>query len=121
MLGAVEVELEFEVDKPLVNIAIRLCDVYPDGTSAVMTYGVLNLTHRNSHERPEPCPVGTPFRVTVKLNDFGRTIPKGHRLRLAIQNQFWFVLWPQPELSTISLPSGRSIVRLPVRPAFPTR
>ncbi len=119
LLGAVEVELELIVDKPLVNIAVRLSDVYPDGTSAVMTYGVLNLSHRKSHEFPEPCPVGRPFRAAVRLNDFGRTIPKGHRIRLAIQNQFWFVLWPQPELSTITLTSGTSIVRLPVRPPSP--
>jgi hypothetical protein len=119
LLGAVELDLELIVDKPLVNIAVRLCDVYPDGTSAVMTYGVLNLAHRHSHEFPEPCPVAEPFRVTLKLNDFARTIPKGHRLRIAVQNQFWFVLWPQPELSTISIASGRSLVRLPVRTASP--
>lgn len=116
LLGAPEIELEIVVDKPLVNLAARLCDVYPDGTSAVMTYGILNLSHRNSHEHPEPCPVGTPFRVKLKLNDFGRTIPRGHRLRLAIQNQFWFVVWPQPELSLMTIASGRSTVRLPVRP-----
>lgn len=119
LLGAVEIDLELVVDKPLVNVAIRLCDVYPDGTSAVMTYGVLNLSHRNSHEDPEPCPIGRPFRATVRLNDFGRTIPKGHRLRLAIQNQFWFVVWPQPELSTLMLTSGTSSVRLPIRSPSP--
>ena len=119
LLGAPEVELELIVDKPLVNLAARLCDVYPDGTSAVMTYGVLNLTHRNSHEHPEPCPIGTPFRATIRLNDFGRVVPKGHRLRLAIQNQFWFVLWPQPECSLITLASGTSRLRLPVRPPSP--
>ena len=119
LLGAVEAELEITVDQPLVNLAVRLCDIYPDGTSAVMTYGVLNLAHRNSHAKPEPCPVGTPFKVTVKLNDFGRIIPKGHKLRLAIQNQFWLVLWPQPERSLLILKSGTSRLRLPVRPPSP--
>lgn len=119
LLGAVELDLELTVDKPLVNLAARLCDVYPDGTSAVMTYGVLNLAHRNSHEQPEPCPVGTPFRVRIKLNDFARVVPKGHRLRLAIQNQFWFVLWPQPELSLFTVNSGTSTLRLPIRPPGP--
>jgi hypothetical protein len=57
--------------------------------------------------------------VRIRLNDFGRTVPKGHRLRLAIQNQFWFVLWPQPTLSTFTLTSGTSTVRLPVRPPSP--
>jgi len=119
LLGAPELHLEITLDKPAANLAVRLCDVYPDGTSAVMTYGVLNLSHRDSHEFPSPCPVGERFTVTIKLNDFGRTIPKGHRLRLAIQTQFWFVLWPQPDLVTLTLASGTSRLKLPVRPSSP--
>ncbi|PWJ92524.1 hypothetical protein C8D77_102297 [Mesorhizobium loti] len=116
LLGAPELDLLVIVDQPHVNLAARLCDVYPDGTSALMTYGVLNLSHRDSHEHPEPCPVGTPFRVRLKLNDFARTVPKGHRIRLALANQHWPILWPQPKLSTLSMASGDSTVMLPVRP-----
>jgi putative CocE/NonD family hydrolase len=118
-LGAPEVHVELKVDSPIVNLAVRLCDVYPDGSSAVMTYGVLNLSHRNNHEHPEPCPVGEWFKATIKLNDFGRTVPKGHRIRLAIQTQFWFVLWPQPDLTMVTLKGGASRLRLPSRPPSP--
>ena len=116
LLGAPELDLLVSVDQPHVNLAARLCDVYPDGTSALMTYGVLNLSHRDSHEHPTPCPVGTPFRVKLKLNDFARTVPKGHRIRLALANQHWPILWPQPKLSTLSVATGDSTVMLPVRP-----
>jgi len=119
LLGAPELDLLVSVDQPHVNLAVRLCDVYPDGTSALMTYGVLNLSHRDSHEHPTPCPVGKPFRVRLKLNDFGRNVPKGHRLRLALANQHWPILWPQPKLSTLSVASGESTVMLPVRPPSP--
>ena len=108
LLGAPELDLLITVDVPHVNLAARLCDVYPDGTSALMTYGVLNLSHRDSHEFPEPCPVGTPFRVRLKLNDFARTMPKGHRIRLALANQHWPILWPQPTLSTLTVATGDS-------------
>ena len=77
LLGAPELDLLVTVDEPHVNLSARLCDVYPDGTSALMTYGVLNLSHRDSHEHPQPCPVNKPFRVRLKLNDFGRMVPKG--------------------------------------------
>lgn len=117
LLGAPEITLELTVDVPKVNLAARLCDVYPDGTSALMTYGVLNLTHRDSHEFPQDCPVGKPFSITLKLNDFARVIPKGHRIRLALQTQHWFILWPQPTLATATIRSGTSTIRLPVRPA----
>jgi predicted acyl esterase len=116
LLGAVELDLLVRVDQPHVNLAARLCDVYPDGTSALMTYGVLNLSHRDSHEHPSPCPVGTPFRLRLKLNDFGRTVPAGHRIRLALANQHWPILWPQPKLSTLSVATGESTIALPVRP-----
>ncbi len=119
LLGAPELDLLVTVDEPHVNLAARLCDVYPDGTSALMTYGVLNLSHRDSHEHPTPCPVGTPFRVQLKLNDFARIVPKGHRIRLAIANQHWPILWPQPKLSTLSVVLGESTIVLPVRPPSP--
>jgi predicted acyl esterase len=120
LLGAPELDLWVTVDDPHVNLAARLCDVYPDGTSALMTYGVLNLSHRDSHEHPEPCPVGTPFRVRLKLNDFGRMIPAGHRIRLALANQHWPILWPQPRLSTLSVATGDSTLMLPVRAPSPS-
>lgn len=119
LLGAPELDLLVSVDQPHVNLVARLCDVYPDGTSALMTYGVLNLSHRNSHEHPMPCPVGTPFQVRLKLNDFARTVPKGHRIRLALANQHWPILWPQPKLSTLSVATGDSKMMLPVRPPSP--
>ena len=119
LLGAVVLDLELTVDQPLVNLTARLCDVAPGGASGVFTCGVLNLSHRNGHDAPEPCPVGQPFRVRLQLNDVGRTIPKGHRLRLALQTQFWFVLWPQPRLVMLELASGASSIRLPVRPPSP--
>ncbi len=39
-------------------IAARLEDVAPDGSSTLVTYGLLNLTHRDSHETPEPLTPG---------------------------------------------------------------
>src|SRR5262249_3379330 len=52
ILGAPAVELELAVDRPLALIAARLCDVDDRGSSARVTYGVLNLTHRDSHLQP---------------------------------------------------------------------
>lgn len=119
LLGAPELDLLVTVDQPLVNLVARLCDVHPDGTSALMTYGVLNLSHRNSHAHPEPCPVGTPFRVRLRLNDLGRKVPRGHRIRLALANQHWPIVWPQPKLSTLDVAAGQSSLNLPVRPPSP--
>ena len=36
------------------GIAVSLSDVAPDGSSFLVSAGVLNLTHRRSHADPEP-------------------------------------------------------------------
>jgi uncharacterized protein len=116
ILGAPVIDLEIQVDQPHVNLTARLCDVYPDGTSALMTYGVLNLSHRKSHEHPEPCPLGERFRVKLKFNDFGRVVPRGHHLRLALATQHWPIVWPQARLTTLTVHLGSSAISLPIRP-----
>jgi hypothetical protein len=115
ILGAVELDLEIAVDESHVNLTARLCDVFPDGASALVTYGVLNLSHRDSHEHPVPCPVDQPFRVRLRLNDVGRLFAKGHRIRIGLATQHWPIVWPQPRLATLTLASGRSTLTLPVR------
>ena len=55
IVGAPVVRLKLAADRPRAMVAVRLCDVQPDGASTRITYGVLNLCHRNSHEFPEDC------------------------------------------------------------------
>ena len=120
LLGAPELDLLVTVDEPHVNLAARLCDVYPDGTSALMTYGVLNLSHRDSHEHPEALPGRNAVPRPAEAQRFrAASVPKGHRIRLALANQHWPILWPQPKLSTLSVASGDSTLMLPVRPPSP--
>ena len=116
IFGAAVVELELEVDKPQANIAVRLCDVFPGGESARVTYGVLNLCHRESHEKPSPLKPGKRYRVRVQLDDVAYSFPKGHRIRLAISNSYWPLIWPSPEPVLMTLLSGaKSELTLPVR------
>ncbi len=119
LLGAPVVDLDIEVDQPRANLIARLCDVYPDGTSALMTYGVLNLTHRDGHEFPADCPVGKPFRVRLQLNDFGRMVEKGHRIRIALSTQHWPIVWPQPKLVAFVCVPGTGRLSLPIRAPSP--
>ncbi|MEP5154352.1 CocE/NonD family hydrolase, partial [Planktotalea sp.] len=54
IVGAPKVTLTLTCDKPQGQIAVRLLDLHPDGASSRITYGVLNLSHRDSHASPEP-------------------------------------------------------------------
>ncbi|ROO30170.1 CocE/NonD family hydrolase [Salinisphaera orenii] len=116
ILGAVVVELELAVDRPLAMIAARLNDVRPDGSVTRVTYGVLNLTHRDSHENPEPMVPGERYRVRLALNDIGQHFPAGHRLRLSLSSSYWPLVWPSPEPVTLTVWPSASVLCLPVRP-----
>jgi hypothetical protein len=119
ILGAPRVTLEVAADRPVAFIAVRLNDVAPDGASSRVTYGLLNLTHRDSHERPEPLEPGKRYLINLALNDIAHEFPSGHKIRLAVSSSYWPTVWPAPEPVTVSLFTGRSFVDLPVRPPDP--
>jgi putative CocE/NonD family hydrolase len=119
ILGAPVVTLTLSADRPVAMIAIRLCDVAPAGASTRVTYGVLNLTHRESHAAPKPLVPGEFYRVTLQLNDCGHRFAAGHRLRLAVSTAYWPTVWPSPEPVTITVRDGQSHIDLPVRAPGP--
>jgi uncharacterized protein len=114
LLGFPAVELDLAADRPLALVCVRLCDVFPDGTSALVTRGLLNLAHRHGHERSEPLEPGRRFRVRVELDSTGYAVPAGHRLRIAVSSTYWPWAWPSPEPVTLTLYGGT--LELPVRP-----
>jgi putative CocE/NonD family hydrolase len=116
ILGAPEVHLRVSADRPAANLAVRLCDVAPDGTSALLTYGLLNLAHRESHEFPSALVPGETYDVRILLNDFARRVPAGHRLRLALATAHWPIAWPTADDAILSLSTVGSRLVLPHRP-----
>lgn len=115
ILGAPELLLDLASDAPVAQLAVRLCDVAPDGRSARVSYGVLNLTHRDGHESPAPLEPGRRYQVRVKLNDCGHRFPAGHRIRIAVATGYWPTVWPAPTAATLTLRAGASHLDLPVR------
>ena len=114
ILGAPVVTLDVASDRPIANLVVRLCDVHPSGESLRVSYGVLNLTHRDSHEHPTLLAPGQRYRVRVQLNDAGSVFPAGHKIRLAISTAYWPMVWPSPETATLQIFAG--ILDLPQRP-----
>ena len=116
IFGATAVTLELAADQPVATIAVRLCDVWPEGDSTRVSYGILNLTHREDHESPSPLEPGKHYRVRVQLDDVAYAFPPGHRIRVAISTAYWPLVWPSPTPVTLTLWTGISQVELPVRP-----
>jgi hypothetical protein len=115
ILGEAVVELTVGADRPVAMVAARLSDVAPDDKATRVTYGLLNLTHRESREQPTTLETGTLYRVTVKLNDVAYAFPAGHRIRVSLSTSYWPLAWPPPEAVRLSVRTGQSRLRLPVR------
>ncbi len=101
------------------TFVVRLCDVAPDGASALVTKGVLNATHRESHEHPTPIVPGQIYELTIPLDATSWVFAPGHRIRLTVTNADFPNTWPSPKPATTRIfhgPEQRSRLILPVVP-----
>lgn len=113
IVGAPTVVLSLIPDNTNAQIAVRLLDIRPDGQSALITYGVLNLTHIYSHEHPNALLPNREIDFEFALDQIAYRIPAGHKLRLAISNAYWPTIWPSPAKTRLTIQSGE--IALPVR------
>ena len=111
------------------NFVVRLCDVAPDGASTLVTGGAVNGAHRDSPTDPRPLPEEGFAEVAVDLHVTSWRFAPGHRIRVAVSNACWPMLWPSASAFTMFLGVGEggSRLTLPVvaadrgeapRPAF---
>jgi hypothetical protein len=89
--------------------------VHPDNKSSRVTYGLLNLTHRDSHAKPTPLQPDKRYRVKVQLNGVAQTFPKGHRICIAISSSYFPLAWPPGESTQLKIYTGCSRLILPSR------
>ena len=104
--GAPEITLCVSSDKPVAQLAARLNHIHPDGSSTRITYGILNLCHRDGHGKSKPLPINQSVNVTLNLDQCAYTVPAGHRVRVSISNAYWPLLWPSPEATRLQIHSG---------------
>lgn len=120
ILGFPDVELELTSDRPRALVCVRLCEVFADGTSALVTRALQNLTHRESDEQPRALTPGERFTVTVRLDAIGHAFAAGSRIRVGVSPTYWPWAWPSPEPVTLTLQTGAaSALILPVREPQP--
>ncbi|MGP4043998.1 CocE/NonD family hydrolase [Streptomyces sp. 2A115] len=120
ILGGPVAELDLAVTEPVAMVAVRLSDVAPDGRATRVTFGMLNLTHRDGDEAPEPLVPGRRYRVRVQLNGVAQVFPAGHRIRLSLSTSYWPLAWPPPRPVRMSVFTGTSHLELPIRPVAET-
>ncbi len=114
VLGHPRVRLVVTSPQPVAFLSARLCDVFPDGTSALVSRGILNLTHRDGHADPKPLETGVPTSVDIELEATSWVFEPGHRVRLALAGADWPNTWPPPHGATLEIARSTVELELPV-------
>jgi hypothetical protein len=117
LMGEPIFRLRVRADKPVAKLCARLSEVTAEGRSNFICYGLLNLTHRASDTAPTPLVPGVDYDVALKGRFACYRLSRGSRIRVALSETWWPVVWPSPELVTLQITAGVSTIELPVRPS----
>ncbi|MCB0714177.1 MAG: CocE/NonD family hydrolase [Ignavibacteriae bacterium] len=84
--GPISIELFVSSDRKDTDFGVRLCDVYPDGRSMLLTQGIRRMRFRDGFT-PQDTSLITPgevYKVTVELQNLAVTFKAGHQIRVII-------------------------------------
>ncbi len=107
-------------DQPLASLSVKLCDVFPDGTSALVSRGSLDLTYRDGvHGEPSPLVPGKAYEVEIALDACAYDWDEGQRLRVSIAGSDWPNTVSPPAPVTLTILSADIVLPVLVG-EFPT-
>jgi putative CocE/NonD family hydrolase len=103
IVGQPVVRLRLSASAPVAYCSVKLCDVFSDETSALVTRGSVNLTHRDSHTDPSPLVPGEVYDVEVELDACAYRFAAGQRVRLSLAGSDWpnTAAPPEPVVLTV--------------------
>lgn len=99
------------------NLVAKLCDVDPEGGSALITSGWLKASHRESSAHPAKPRAGEAHEYKIALWSTAYRVPHGHQIRLSISCSDFPRIWPdpvKPELRVFFGGKRASSIALPV-------
>jgi uncharacterized protein len=114
IMGHPRVELRVTSSDPVAFVSAKLCAVAPDGASELITRGILNLTHRDSHEEPTALTPDAPVEATIELDATAYILEPGYRLRLDLAGSDFASSWPPPSAARLSFDVTACALVLPV-------
>lgn len=95
-LGQPVLTLDVACDEDWANLIARIVDVHPDGTATRVTFGVLNLAHRDGNAEPRAMEKGRKTQIRLVLDALGYNFREGHRIRLSLSTSYWPMVLPPP-------------------------
>jgi hypothetical protein len=114
ILGHPRLEVTVRSSVPVTYLSAKLCDVFPDATSALVSRGILNLTHRDSHTDPKPLEPGEAYTIALELDATSWIFEPGHTIRLSLATSDWPSSWAPPLPGELTIERTESRLVLPV-------
>ena len=88
IVGQPVARLRVSSTAPAASLSVKLCDVFADGTSALIARGTLDLAFRDGPEH-QPLVPGQEYDVTVILDACAYRLDPGQRLRVSVAGSDW--------------------------------
>ena len=111
--GRTIIDLRVASDQPQALIAARLDCVNTNGSIERISYGILNLSHRENNEKPSFLEPSKYYDISIKLKHCAYKIKTGCKLRISISTSYWLMVWPSPLTAKFMLFNGSSFT-LPI-------
>ncbi len=110
ILGYPQLRLRISSDRPAAYVSAKLCDVFADGTSALVSRGSMDLGFRDSTTSPTALEPGQVYDVTVPLDACAYAFAPGQRLRLSVAGADWPNTAAPPEPVTLTIHEGTLVL-----------
>ena len=114
IFGSPKLSLELKSDKTSGILAVRLCEVTPDGASSRVSFALINLCHKAGSENPKPLLPNENFQITIELKFLAYRFSANNRIRIALSNNYWPMAWPASENTLLSFNSNSFKFILPL-------
>jgi predicted acyl esterase len=114
MVGQPRVRLRVSASAPAASLSVKLCDVFPDGTSALVSRGTLDLRFRDATS-PAPLVPGEEYEIDLLLDACAYQWSPGQTLRVSVAGSDWPNTIAPPAPVTLTVHGGS--LELPLWPA----
>jgi predicted acyl esterase len=114
ILGHARLKVQIASSVPVAYLSAKICDVFPDGTSSLVTRGMVNLAHRDAPGDPSPVVPEETYDLTLDLEAASWTFEAGHRVRLDLAGTDWPNAWSPPEPVSLTIDRAATVLTLPV-------
>lgn len=109
ILGRPHALLRASASAPQADWMARLSDVAPDGAVTQITGAGINGAQRDSSSEPKDLVPNQTYSLDIEMHLATWTFRKGHRIRLAVSNALWPMMWPTPYAMTTTLQLGGDV------------